>query len=158
MATSGQVAVIVAQAGVDVDACPCVDDLRREPCGTVVIQQEAGESIPVLGQRIRARIAQLAAQDHQLHSATFLARRGFGLADVLGTAELVRVLMTGMLAFGSGQVCLQSEAQDAHAQVALKALADALSDQMRGTGVEITSRPSCRPPAPPPGGFTEALV
>ncbi len=155
MATIGQVAVIVAQAGVDVDACPCVDNLRQEACGTVVLQQEAGESLPVLGQRIRERIAVLASQGHQLHSATFLARRGFGLGDVLGTADLVRVLLTGMLAFGSGQLCLQSEAQDPHAQVALKALADALSDQMRGTGVEVTSRQSCRPPAP---GFSAVAL
>ena len=153
MASIGQVAVIVAQTGVDVDAAPCVDQLRREVSSTVVVHQEAGEAIPSLIQRVRARLGQLATQGYRLHSATFLARRGFGLNDVLGTADLVRVMLTGMLAIGSGQVCLQPESQDLHAQVALKALADALSDQVRGTGVEIVSRKAeratLRPPAMP---------
>jgi hypothetical protein len=151
MATSGQVAIIVAQAGVDVDASACVDQLRQEVPTTVVIHQQAGEGISALGQRVRGRIAQLASQNYRLHSATFLAQRGFGLGDVLATADLLRVLLTSMLPLGTGEVCLQPETHDPHAQVALRALADALSDQVRGTGVEIVSRTGNRPsvrPAP----------
>lgn len=144
MASSGQVAIIVAQAGVDVDAAACVQQLRLEAPSVVVIQQQAGESVSALGQRVRGRLAQLASQSYRLHSATFLAQRGFGLSDVLATADLLRVLLTSLVALGSGQVCLQPEAHDPHAQVALKALADALSEQVRGTGIEIVSRASTR--------------
>jgi hypothetical protein len=149
MASIGQVAVIVAQSGVDVEASACVDSLRREVSGIVVLRQEPGEAMQALGQRVRARLAQLTGQGYRLHSAAFLAQKGFGLGDVLGTADVVRVLLSGMLTTGHGQVVLQPAAQDLHAQVALKALADALSDQVRGTGVEIISlsvdRPSVRP-------------
>jgi hypothetical protein len=149
MATIGQVAVIVAQAGVDVDGYPAVDQLRRDVPATVVIHQEQGEGLPALGQRVRARIAQLTSQGYRMHSATFLAQRGFGLPDVLGTADLVRAMHSGMLTLGSGQVCLQPAAHDLHAQVALKALADAMSEQVRGTGVEIVSCAAQRPSVPP---------
>jgi hypothetical protein len=134
----------VAQSGVDVEASARVDQLRHEVASTIVLCQEPGEPLPALGQRVRARLAQLSGQGYRLHSATFLAHRGFGLGDVLGTADLVRVLLAAMLAEGSGQVCLQPELHDHHAQVALKALADALSDQVRGTGVEIYAAPAGR--------------
>ncbi|MFT3921664.1 MAG: hypothetical protein QM778_03940 [Myxococcales bacterium] len=150
MATSAQVAIILAQAGVDVDAAACVDQLRLDVPNTVVIQQQVGESVSALGQRVRGRIAQLANQNFRLHSATFLAQRGFGLGDVLATADLLRVLISSMLALGAGQVCLQPETYDPHAHVALRALADALSDQVRGTGIEIVSRAGSRPSVRPP--------
>jgi len=150
MATSAQVAIILAQAGVDVDSAACVDQLRHEVPNTVVIQQQAGEGVSAWGQRVRELIAQLSSQSFHLHSATFLAQRGFGLGDVLATADLMRVLMSGLVALGPGQVCLLSEYHDAHAQVALRALADALSDQVRGTGIEIVSRAANRPSVRPP--------
>ena len=149
MATTGQVAIIVAQANVDVDAAACVEQLRRDvPC-VVVIQQHVGEGVSALAQRVRSRLAQLANQNYRLHSATFMAQRGFGLGDVLAAADLLRVLLTSMLALGTGEVCLQPESHDLHAQVALRALADALSDQVRGTGIEIVSRASNRPSVRP---------
>jgi hypothetical protein len=154
MATSGQVAIIVAQAGVDVDASACVHQLRGEVPSVLLIQQQAGENFTALGQRLRGQIAELVKQNFKLHSATFLAQRGFGLGDVLATADLLRVLTTSMLPLGPGAVYLQPESADPHAQVALRALADALGEQVRGTGVEIVSRASqrlsTRPPVPMP--------
>jgi hypothetical protein len=137
MATIGQVAVIVAQSGAD--ASPSVEQVRRDVPTTVLLSQEPDESLTSLGHRVRTRLASLGAQGYRVHSATFVARNGFGLGDVLATADLLRVLLTGMVSVGGGQVYLQGDAHDAHAQVALKALGDAISDQVRGTGVEIVS-------------------
>jgi hypothetical protein len=44
-----------------------------------------------------------------------------------------------MVAVGGGHVYLQGDAHDARAQVALRALAEAIGDQVRGTGIEIVS-------------------
>jgi hypothetical protein len=158
MGTGGQVAIIVAQAGVDVDASACVEQLRGEVPTTVVIHQQVGESVSALGQRVRARLGQLAGQNYRLHSATFLAQRGFGLGDVLAAADLLRVLLTSIQPLGPGVVCLQPESQDPHAHVALKALADALGEQVRGTGVEIVSRAGMRPSVRPPAMVDVAVA
>ncbi len=151
MASSGQVAIIVAQAKVDVDGSACAHQLRDEAPNVTVIQQQVGERFSAFGQRLRREIAQLAEQDHALHSATFMVQRGFGLGDVLATADLLRVLMACVLPLGASEIRLQPEPADPHAQVALRALADALSEQVRGTGLEIVAcasqRPSSRPPA-----------
>jgi hypothetical protein len=137
MATVGQVALIVAQAGADPSSVE--QQVRVDVPTTVKLHQEPAESLTSLGHRVRARLSQLSSQGYGVHSATFVARRGFGLGDVLATADLLRVLLTSMLAVGGGQVYLQGDAHDARAQVALRALAEAISDQVRGTGIQIVS-------------------
>src|SRR4051794_40625343 len=137
MATIGKVAVIVAQAGAD--ASPSVEQVHRAVPTTVLLNQEPHESLASLGHRVRTRLASLGAQGYHVHSATFVARNGFGLSDVLAAADLLRVLLTSMVSVGGGHVYLQGDVHDAHAQVALQALGDAISDQVRGTGVEIVS-------------------
>jgi hypothetical protein len=143
MATLGKVAVIVAQAGVDASApLPGADEVSPT---TLVLQQEPGESLPAMGQRVRNSLSELANQGLHVQSATFVARKGFGLGDVLGTADLLRVLLAAMMSVGSGHVYLRGDALDNRAQVALRALADAIRDQIRGTGIHIVSGAAAEP-------------
>jgi hypothetical protein len=137
MATIGQVAVIVAQAGAD--ATPSVQSAPSDAPSTVLLSQEPNESLASLGHRVRARLTSLVTQGYRVQSATFVARNGFGLGDVLATADLLRVLLATMVSVGGGHVYLKGDAHDSHAQVALRALGDAISDQVRGTGVQIVS-------------------
>lgn len=137
MATLGQVAVIVAQAGVGTS--PVVEQARQSGPSTLVLNQEPGESLPAMGQRVRDSLSQLESRGLRVHSATFVARKGFGIADVLGTADLLRVLLSAMVSVGGGHVYLRGDAADARSQVALRALAEAISDQVRGTGIQVVS-------------------
>lgn len=137
MATPKHVAVIVAQAGVGTP--PVVEQAREGGPATLVLNQEPGESLPAMGHRVRDSLSRLASEGLRVHRATFVARKGFGIADVLGTADLLRVLLSAMVSFGGGQVYLRGDAADARSQVALRALAEAISDQVRGTGIQIVS-------------------
>jgi hypothetical protein len=135
MASLGHVAVIVAQDGANTGT-PVEALLAMGPT-VVMLTQEPGETLSKLSQRVRARVQILLNDGFRVHSATFIAKNGFGLRDVLPTAEMLRSLVTPMVAAGHGRVFLQSDARDARSGYALAALADAIQDQVRGTGVEI---------------------
>jgi len=137
MATIGQVAVIVAQRGTSPEAA--VEARKGEAPTVVLLSQEPGESLGGLGQRVRARVRALVSDGWRIQSATFVARADFGIRDVPATSELLRALVTSMVAAGSGRVHLQSQGQGTRAHFALQALAFAISDQVRGTGVEIVT-------------------
>ena len=137
MATIGQVAVIVAQRGTSPEAA--VDARKAEAPTVVLLSQEPGESLGGLGQRVRARVRALVSDGWRIRSATFVAREDFGIRDVPATSELLRSLVTSMVGAGSGRVHLQSQGQGTRAHFALQALAFAISDQVRGTGVEIVT-------------------
>ena len=137
MATVGQVAVIVAQRGVSPEAA--VEARHAEAPTVVLLHQEPGESLGGLGQRVRARVRALVSDGWRIRSATFVARKGFGIADVPATSELLRSLITSMVGAGAGRVYLQSQGEGTRSHFALQALAFAISDQVRGTGVEIVT-------------------
>jgi len=137
MATIGQVAVIVAQRGTTPGAA--VEARQGDAPTVVLLSQEPGESLGGLGQRVRARVRVLVSEGWRIQSATFVARDDFGIRDVPATSELLRSLVTSMVAAGSGRVHLQSQGQGTRGHFALQALADAISDQVRGTGVEIVT-------------------
>ena len=73
------------------------------------------------------------------HRLTFVAREDFGIADVPATSDLLRSLVTSMVGAGAGRVYLQSHGPGTRSHFALQALAFAISDQVRGTGVEIVT-------------------
>jgi hypothetical protein len=139
MATGGQVAVIVAQDGTE--ACMPLEALRSGSSTVVLLSQEPGESLSQLGQRVKARVAILVRDGFRVQSATFVAKHGFDLTDVLPTAEMLRLLVATMVSVGQGRVYLHAHSRensrDMRAHYALAALADAIADQVRGTGVEI---------------------
>ena len=135
MAALGHVAVIVAQDGANTGT-PVEALLAMGPT-VVMLTQEPGETHSKLSQRVRARDQMMMNDGFRVHSATFIAKNGFDLRDVLPTAEMLRSLVTPMVAAGHGRVFLQSDARDARSGYALAALADAIQDQVRGTGVEI---------------------
>lgn len=142
MATVGQVAVIVAQGGMEaaapLEALAATADVASN---VIVLSQEPGETISQLGQRVRARVALLLKEGFRVQSATFVAKSGFNLADVLPTAEMLRILVATMVAVGHGRVYLHAHPRDTRAHYALASLAAAISDQVRGTGVEIIHGP-----------------
>jgi len=133
MATVGQVAVIVAQRGTSPEAA--VEARQTDSPTVLLLSQEPGESLGGLGQRVRARVHALVSEGWRIRSATFVARPDFGIADVPATSELLRALISSMVDAGYGRVYLKSQGTRAH--YALQALAFAISDQVRGTGVEI---------------------
>jgi hypothetical protein len=146
MATGGQVAVIVAQDGTE--AAQPLESLIHGASTVVLLSQEPGESLSQLSQRVRARVALLLKDGFKVQSATFVARNGFGLTDVPATAEMLRILVSTMVAqygsraegrasTGHGKVFLHAHSRDTRAHYALAALTDAISDQVRGTGVDI---------------------
>ncbi len=135
MAAVGQVAVIVAQRGSSPDAA--VEARQAEAPTVVLLNQEPGESLGGLGQRVRAHVRALLLDGWRIRSATFVARKDFGIADVPATSELLRSLVTSMVGARAGRVYLQSHGEGTRSHFALKALAFAIADQVRGTGVEI---------------------
>ncbi len=135
MATVGQVAVIVAQHGTEPGGP--IQARQAESSTVVMLSQEPGESLGGLGQRVRARVRSLITEGFRIRSATFVARSGFDLSDVPATSDLLRALVASMVSEGSGRVYLQAQSRDTRAHYALSALAFAIMDQVRGTGVEI---------------------
>ena len=157
MASLGHVAVIVAQDGANTGT-PVEALLAMGPT-VVMLTQEPGETLSRLSQRVRARVQMMLNDGFRVHSATFIAKNGFTLGDVLPTAEMLRSLVTPMVAAGHGRVFLQSDARVARSGYALAALADAIQDQVRGTGVEIIKgAPRVTAPSMPPAQPTVAAV
>jgi len=72
-----------------------------------------------------------------IERGAFVAKLGCGLPDVLATVALLSSLIATMVAFGEGTVFLCGHVDDAQASYALEALADAMRDQVRGTGVHV---------------------
>jgi hypothetical protein len=135
MSSGGQVAVIVAQDGNE--AAAPLESLIHGASTVVMLSQEPDESLSQLSQRVRARVALLLKDGFKVQSATFVARNGFDLGDVPATAGMLRILVSTMVSLGQGKVYLHAHSRDTRAHYALAALTDAISDQVRGTGVEI---------------------
>lgn len=134
MATIQHVAVIVAQSGADVARHVAA---ASPNASLEVFQQVSGESDSQLFQRLRSRLSALNATGMRIQTASFVARSGFNSDEVLGAAGLVRGLVALMVAVGAGTVRLHAAPGDRQAQVALTALTDALTEQLRGTGVTL---------------------
>lgn len=133
MATASKVAVVVAQYGADVAAClPTPADAASE-----LVQQASDESAGQLTARVRDRLAALASNGARIHTASFIARRGFDVRDVMAAAGLLRGLVSAMVAAGTVQVHLHAEPSDLQTRYALTALAEAMTEQLEGTGVEF---------------------
>jgi hypothetical protein len=134
MATVGKLAVVVAQYGADVSAC-----VASEADGEAVevVQQAADETGAQLTTRVRERLSRLVSAGYRVHSASFVARGGFDVRDVMATAGLLRGLVASMVAVGAGHVHIRAAAGDVHTRYALTALTDAISEQLHGTGVEF---------------------
>jgi hypothetical protein len=134
MATVGKLAMVVAQYGADVSACVARD---ADDGAVEVVQQAADESGAQLTTRVRERLSRLVSAGYRVHSASFVARGGFDVRDVMATAGLLRGLVASMVAVGAGHVHIRAAAGDVHTRYALTALADALSGELHGTGVEF---------------------
>jgi hypothetical protein len=134
MATVGKLAVVVAQYGADVSAC-----VASEADGEAVevVQQAADETGAQLTTRVRERLSRLVSAGYRVHTASFVARGGFDVRDVMATAGLLRGLVASMVAVGAGHVHIRAAAGDVHTRYALTALTDAISEQLHGTGVEF---------------------
>lgn len=133
MATASKLAVVVAQYGADVPACLAAD------APSEVVQQASDETPGQLTARVRERLAALATSGAHIHSATFVARKGFDVRDVMAAAGLLRGLVSAMVAAGTAQVHLHAEPSDVQTRYALTALAEAMTEQLEGTGVEFVA-------------------
>jgi hypothetical protein len=137
MATVGKAVLILAQEGAEVE--PVLTAWRRsadEP-SVLVLQQRAGESLADFKRRLHLRLATLEDGGRGLERSAFVAKFGFGLQDVLATVALLSSLVATMVPLGMGTVYLWGHRGDVQASVALEALADAMRDQVRGTGVAV---------------------
>lgn len=137
MATVGKAVLILAQEGAEVE--PVLTAWRRsadEP-SVLVLQQAAGESLADFKRRLHLRLAGLEDGGRGIERSAFVAKSGFGLQDVLATVALLSSLVATMVPVGMGTVYLWGHRGDAQAGFALEALADAMRDQVRGTGVEV---------------------
>lgn len=148
MATTETAVLIVAQAGAQVEPVLAAWERNAEQASVVVLQQEVGESSLDFKRRVQRNLAGIESTGRGIERSAFVAKSGFGLPDVLTTVALLSTLIAAMVAVGSGCVYLCSHAGDAQAVCALEALADAMRDQVRGTGVEVrTDRASRWEPA-----------
>jgi hypothetical protein len=134
MATVGKLAVVVAQYGADVSACVASE---ADGAAVEVVQQAADETGTQLTTRVRERLSRLVNAGYRVHTASFVARGGFDVRDVMATAGLLRGLVASMVAVGAGHVHIRAAAADVHTRYALTALTDAISEQLQGTGVEF---------------------
>jgi hypothetical protein len=135
MATVGKAVLILAQEGAEVE--PVLTAWRRsadEP-SVLVLQQAAGESLGDFKRRLHLRLAGLDDGGRGIERSAFVAKSGFGLQDVLATVALLSSLVATMVPVGMGTVYLWGHRGDAG--FALEALADAMRDQVRGTGIEV---------------------
>ena len=139
MATVGDAVLILAQEGAEVEPVLSAWHRTADEPSVMVLQQEAGESLTEFKRRLHSRLAGIELGGRGIERGAFVAKRGFGLPDVLATVALLSSLVATMVAVGIGRVYLCSHAGDAPASVALEALADAMRDQVRGTGVEVVT-------------------
>jgi hypothetical protein len=135
METAGKLAVVVAQYGADVAACVAA----HAEAPAEIVQQASHESAGQLSARVRERLAALATDGARIHSASFIARKGFDVRDVMAAAGLVRGLVSAMVAAGTAQVHLHAEPSDVQTRYALTALAEAMNEELEGTGVELVA-------------------
>jgi len=138
MITVGQSVLILAQEGAVL--APLIASFRHVEAAQVeILQQEPGESLSAFRQRLHVLLAGIARADRCIEHGAFVAKSGFGLPDVLATVALLSGLVATMVPFGTGHVYLCGHEGDAQAGYALEALADAMRDQVRGTGVEVVT-------------------
>ncbi|MDB4989356.1 MAG: hypothetical protein JWN04_4534 [Myxococcaceae bacterium] len=144
MATVGDAVLILAQEGAEVE--PVLSAWHRsvdEP-SVMVLQQAAGETLTEFKRRLHLRLAGIELGGRGIERGAFVAKSGFGLPDVLATVALLSSMVAAMVAMGIGRVYLCGHAGDTRAGVALEALADAMRDQVRGTGVEVVTEESAQ--------------
>lgn len=143
MATGGQsMLMILAQEGAEVEPVLSAWQCAADDASVVLLQQEEGESVSDFKRRLHLGLASLESAGRAIERGAFVAKSGFGLQDVLATVALLSSLVAAMVAIGSGQVYLCGHAGDAQATTALEALADAMRDQVRGTGVHVVTEES----------------
>jgi hypothetical protein len=144
MATASKLGVVVAQYGADVAVC-----LAAQAEGpSEIVQQASEETAGQLMARVRERLADLTTGGARIQTASFVARKGFDVRDVMAAAGVLRGLVSTMVAAGTAQVHLHAEPSDLQTRYALTALAEAMSEQLEGTGVEFVthlSTPADRP-------------
>ena len=146
MATVGKLSVVVAQYGADVSVCAAA----ANPGEYELLQQRHDETPTQLTSRVRARLADLSRSGFRIHHARFVARKGFDVRDVMAAAGLLRGLVSAMVAAGTAHVHLHAEPSDVRSHYALTALAEAMADQLHGTGVDFIAHLTA--PAPVPTG------
>ncbi len=138
MATVGDRAVLIlAQEGADIAPVLAAWQHRADDACVSVLQQESGEGTVAFKRRLQCELQRFAHASAGIERGAFVAKHGFGLPDVLATVALLSGLVATMVAFGTGTVYLWGQADDAQASYALEALADAMRDQVRGTGVQV---------------------
>lgn len=138
MATAGQsMLMILAQEGAAIEPVLSAWQRSADDESVMLLQQEAGESITDFKRRLHVGLATLESAGRSIERGAFVAKSGFGLQDVLATVALLSSLVAAMVAMGSGQVYLCGHVGDAQATKALEALAGAMRDQVRGTGVDV---------------------
>jgi hypothetical protein len=138
MATDAQsMLMILAQAGAEIEPVLSALRCRLDDERLMLLQQEEGESLTALKRRLQTGLAMLESAGRAIERGAFVARSGFGLPDVLATVALLSSLVAAMVSMGSGQLYLCANEGDPQATTALEALADAMRDQVRGTGVDV---------------------
>lgn len=137
MATVGQAVLILAQEGADIAPILAAWQHRADDGRVAVLQQQVGESMMDFKRRLHLQLQRFDPATGGIERGAFVAKHGFGLPDVLATVALLSSLVASMVAFGTGTVYLWGQADDAQASYALEALADAMRDQVRGTGVQV---------------------
>jgi hypothetical protein len=143
MATGEQaMLMILAQEGAEVEPVLSAWQCSAGDASLLLLQQEEGESLSDFKRRLQLGLATVESAGRAIERGAFVAKSGFGLPDVLATVALLSSLVAAMVALGSGQVYLWGHAGDAQATTALEALADAMRDQVRGTGVDVVTEES----------------
>jgi hypothetical protein len=139
MMTVGQAVLILAQEGADIAPLLAAWQHSADEPHVAVLQQQSGESMIDFKRRLQLRLKGLEYAGSSVERGAFVARSGFGLPDVLATVALLSSLVASMVAYGAGTVFLCGHADDPQASYALEALADAMRDQVRGTGVQVVT-------------------
>jgi hypothetical protein len=140
MAAGGQsMLMILALQGAEVEPVLSALQCQANDARVLLLQQDEGESLTDFKRRLHRGLASVASAGRAIERGAFVAKSGFGLQDVLATVALLSSLVSAMVAMGSGEMLLCGHAGDSQATTALEALADAMRDQVRGTGVDVVT-------------------
>jgi len=130
-----RVALVVAEREGDWQAW--VDELRRSTPDVAVMVQRQGEAATAFAMRVRAKVTELDAEGGLVDAVAFVGGERFD-DQILGSRLLaIRALVSGMVHAGGGRLVLDSGPRSGRARFAMVALAAAVADQVRGTGVSV---------------------
>lgn len=129
--SSDSVWMVVAEHGSD--WAPWAERLRNPAGDLLVVLQQAGEPVAELAGRVRERLERVQSAGRRLDRAVIVAGIG-GEGTLPGRTQVVRALTHGLQDGGGGELVLDGHDSD---RFTMRAIAQAVAESMRGSGVRV---------------------